>query len=60
MTSMDPRDELAKALRDEAAGVPRPAPRKRERKLRKVSENCERVWVSPRCGGDFLQWKMKK
>ncbi len=57
-------EDLAKALRNEGLNVPPPtAPlegaRKRKQRLRKVSDVVERVWVSPRCGGDFIQWKMK-
>lgn len=52
-------EQLARALRDEARGVPPPPPRKRVQRLRKVSEHCDRIWVSPRCGGDFIQWRMK-
>jgi hypothetical protein len=55
----DTPDDLAKALRHEASNAPPPPPRKRIRKLRKVSDKVDRIWVSPRCGGDFIQWKMK-
>jgi hypothetical protein len=48
---------LADGLRAESA-PPRP-PRQRARRLRKVSEHSEKVWVDPRCGGSYVQWQMR-
>lgn len=58
-TDPSPEDErrlLADGLRKESA--PRP-PRQRVRRLRKVSEHTEKVWVDPRCGGSYVQWEMR-
>jgi hypothetical protein len=56
-TPDEERRLLGEAL--EKVNAPAPPPPKRQRRLRKVSETVEKVWVDPRCGGSYVQWEMR-
>ena len=46
---------LSAALRESSNQAP---PRKRETRLRKVSEYVKRTWVSAGCFGEAVQWRL--